>query len=660
MDIAILADVSKSMSPEERSDQIKLINKLVEKKGVSFSGNHFAFMTFAKEVIIESNFNDQSYYEEGKLKDLVQEKSSVIPKFWGTRIDLAMDLAAKELFSEQGGDRPDAKNVLVMFTDGKPVKTKWDERPDIPFEDFLEALESKDVSVIVVAVGEKLFQEKTTMSKIAGTPKGELLLYPNFDDLPGHLDDIMKATCETLVPKPEGKCPNQKMDIAILADVSKSMDRRQRSKKIELINEIVEKKGVSSSGNHFALVTFAKEVVIESNFNDQSYFEENKLKDLVQEKLNVIPKFWGTRTDLAMDLVARELFTEQGGDRSNAENFIIMFTDGKPFKSKWDERPDIPFEDSLEVLKSKGVRNIVVGVGRDVYKEKKALSEIAGNNGKVLLYPEFGDLSEQLGDILEASCVIDGGYTEWSESECSVSCGEGKKTLTRTCTNPPPFNGGKDCSELGPAKKTVKCNEGLCRPPCTAGLDIGIVIDKSKSIKIPNLEKVITFLGDLVKKFNPAPKADHFGLITFNEQAELAFSFADSKYHSKKDLLRRIANEPLKLNLQTRTDLALKLAKDKLFTKAGGDRPDKPNVMIVLTDGRPTHPDKSFNFKEFAKKLAKKFKEKDVSTVAVGIGNNVQKETLRQIAGGGSVVEVDDFDKLKGTIKEIKSKACSE
>ena len=148
----------------------------------------------------------------------------------------------------------------------------------------------------------------------------------------------------------------------------------------------------------------------------------------------------------------------------------------------------------------------------------------------------------------------------------------------------------------------------LAGPPCTAGLDIGIVIDKSKSIKIPNLEKVITFLGDLVKKFNPAPKADHFGLITFNEQAELAFSFADSKYHNKKDLLRRIANEPLKLNLQTRTDLALKLAKDKLFTKAGGDRPDKPNVMIVLTDGRPTHPDKSFNFKEFAKKLAKKFK----------------------------------------------------
>ena len=141
MDIAILADVSKSMTREQRSDQIKLIKELVEKKGVSSSGNHFAFMTFAKEVIIESNFNDHSYHEADNLKDLVQTKSSVVPKFWGTRTDLAMDLAAKELFTKEGGDRSDAKNVLIMFTDGRPVKTKWDKRRDVPFEDFLRALE---------------------------------------------------------------------------------------------------------------------------------------------------------------------------------------------------------------------------------------------------------------------------------------------------------------------------------------------------------------------------------------------------------------------------------------------------------------------------------------------------------------------------------------
>ena len=59
--------------------------------------------------------------------------------------------------------------------------------------------------------------------------------------------------------------------------------------------------------------------------------------------------------------------------------------------------------------------------------------------------------------------AIDGGYTKWSASKCSRTCGGGTQTLTRTCTNPPPSKGGKDCSELGPAKKTQKCNTNKCR-----------------------------------------------------------------------------------------------------------------------------------------------------------------------------------------------------
>ena len=59
--------------------------------------------------------------------------------------------------------------------------------------------------------------------------------------------------------------------------------------------------------------------------------------------------------------------------------------------------------------------------------------------------------------------AIDGKYTEWQESECTVTCGGGVKTFARTCTNPPPSNGGKDCSELGPSEKTESCNTQECR-----------------------------------------------------------------------------------------------------------------------------------------------------------------------------------------------------
>lgn len=88
------------------------------------------------------------------------------------------------------------------------------------------------------------------------------------------------------------------------------------------------------------------------------------------------------------------------------------------------------------------------------------------------------------------------------------------------------------------------------------------------------------------------------------------FNFAKSEYHDKDALLEKIASEPIKLELQTRTDLALTMANNSLFTKEAGDREDKPNVMIILTDGRPTKPkdQKKFSFTDFAEGIAKEFK----------------------------------------------------
>ena len=65
----------------------------------------------------------------------------------------------------------------------------------------------------------------------------------------------------------------------------------------------------------------------------------------------------------------------------------------------------------------------------------------------------------------------------------------------------------------------------------------------------------------------------------------MSFKLGDSRYRDKDALLQKMANEPMVLEYQTRTDLALIMARDEMFTEAGGDRPDKPNVMIVLTDG---------------------------------------------------------------------------
>ncbi|XP_031566332.1 uncharacterized protein LOC116301420 [Actinia tenebrosa] len=64
---------------------------------------------------------------------------------------------------------------------------------------------------------------------------------------------------------------------------------------------------------------------------------------------------------------------------------------------------------------------------------------------------------------------IDGGWSDWTSwSSCPVTCGGGSQSRTRTCTNPPPANGGADCQ--GNSRQTRYCATNTCQPGgCQAG-----------------------------------------------------------------------------------------------------------------------------------------------------------------------------------------------
>ncbi|XP_078378562.1 coadhesin-like [Oculina patagonica] len=256
-------------------------------------------------------------------------------------------------------------------------------------------------------------------------------------------------------------------------------------------------------------------------------------------------------------------------------------------------------------------------------------------------------------------CPIDGNYTAWTEwSDCSATCGGGSQTRSRSCTNPPPQNGGKNCVELGPADQKEECNPDPCLPPCSIGFDIGVVVDTSKSVKKSNLKKVFAFLIDLVETFEPGPDKDHFGLVTFNRRAFTKFTFADKTLYSVEALESKIGNIPLTLDFQTRTDLAMIAARDSLFSLSGGDRPNNPNIMIMLTDGKPTkmHED----FAVFTARFHNDPEVSDWHIIAVGIGSGINQETLREIAGkNGDVIIVENFDLLVNQLVEIKHKMCA-
>ena len=60
--------------------------------------------------------------------------------------------------------------------------------------------------------------------------------------------------------------------------------------------------------------------------------------------------------------------------------------------------------------------------------------------------------------------LVNGQWSDWEDwGDCTITCGGGNQTRSRTCDNPEPAFGGKNCTEAGPiAIETRMCNENAC------------------------------------------------------------------------------------------------------------------------------------------------------------------------------------------------------
>ncbi|KAK3738877.1 hypothetical protein QZH41_014661 [Actinostola sp. cb2023] len=101
-------------------------------------------------------------------------------------------------------------------------------------------------------------------------------------------------------------------------------------------------------------------------------------------------------------------------------------------------------------------------------------------------------------------CPVDGGWSDYSDwPSCSKKCGGGTQTRTRTCTNPAPAHGGKDC--IGDGKESRDCNKDKCKPmPCSIDDIVQYVLDALPAGSVEVNNHLVGALFQVVKSMGAA------------------------------------------------------------------------------------------------------------------------------------------------------------
>ncbi|XP_023931296.1 matrilin-3-like [Lingula anatina] len=153
---------------------------------------------------------------------------------------------------------------------------------------------------------------------------------------------------------------------------------------------------------------------------------------------------------------------------------------------------------------------------------------------------------------------------------------------------------------------------------CGQPADIVFVIDGSRSIwPVDFKERMIGFLKSFIKEFNIQDDGSgtRIGAMVFSSdtpyQTKIEFNLKD---HFSREALNKAIDKIQQTKGQTRTDIALQIVREQMFTRENGARiGEVPQIAIVLTDGNS-------DFEEKTAKQAALTKAKGIKVFAIGIG----------------------------------------
>ena len=195
-------------------------------------------------------------------------------------------------------------------------------------------------------------------------------------------------------------------------------------------------------------------------------------------------------------------------------------------------------------------------------------------------------------------------------------------------------------------------------------MDLCLVIDSSGSIRDnnppggnpDNYDLQLKFLANLIGAFNIGPDGTRVGAIIFSEQVILEFTL--SQYDNSDAIAQAILASPY-LGQTTNTPEALRQTRLQCFNMGTGDRPNVPNLAIVVTDGVPFPADRRSPALDEAKAL----RDTGASVISIGITDAIDEDFLKGMSSapqllGQNYFTATDFSVLSEIQKTVVEGTC--
>ncbi|XP_022806051.1 uncharacterized protein LOC111343164 [Stylophora pistillata] len=375
LDVGIILDQTLALKADEWKDVLTFLKKIVNGLGVSsaLDGTRVGLMRFSSRPYMSLYFNT--------IRDDILSPSTVnkfidpIQQIQGDRrIDLALQKAARDLFTNRGGSRYNAKKVALLFTTG-PQSTQ--QPLNTPLADAASQLKNVDVDVFAIGYGTSVKQSE--LEAIASRPSYV------FMSQSASLPIISSQVIGRIV---QGRTPS--LDVAFLADSTAGVNWQ---KTLNAISNIIYSFDVSQSGTHIGFIPYSSSAPVAVSFPNPYVRPYNPTT--VVQSINRVAQQGGSerRLDLAFQAASDELFTPQNRSRQAVKRVIILFINGK-----W------PSEDSwtylLTQLKNTGVEVYVIT--SDPSADTPDASRAASGEDNIFRTNSYSDVEDVVPKILLA------------------------------------------------------------------------------------------------------------------------------------------------------------------------------------------------------------------------------------------------------------------